>query len=101
MKTLYIGDVNRITQPMTSGGVNVSTETVTFTVRSSKSFTGTAIGTADNAMPWDATNSYYAANWTQSESALLTENKHYWLHIKSVSHGQRLIECVAKYREET
>jgi hypothetical protein len=110
-KTLYIGDVNRILQPITSAGSNVSNETVTFTVRSSKSFTGTAVGTANNAMAWDAAATWtdaggtartgaYVANWTQSESDDLVEGRMYWVHIVTVSHGQRLVPCLAKYRED-
>lgn len=101
VKTLFIGDVNRITQRLKNpDGSDIDDETVTFTIRASESFDGLAVSSVGIVMPWDAVKKRYEALWDQDESEDLvkfTGDNYYYLHINTVSHGQRLVKCKALY----
>ena len=99
-KKLFIGDTNLVWQRLrTPLGENIDSETVTFTVRSEKSYDGLFVGTENNAMPWSATNERYEAVWDQDEALDLEDGVNYWIHIQTLGHGRRLVPCKAEYNE--
>ena len=104
---LFIGEPNRIRQEIIAPpedpipGPILDLTNVVYTIRSKRSYTGPFVGVENNPLPHVAgdMDGWYEDIWPESQANELKLNKQYWLHVHAPGHTQRLIPCIAKYRE--